>query len=274
MGRFTEEHINFLKEMISKGKEKYQPEWEKIKKPLMDAMREFREKLFQIFKEESEEHIKKKTWEKEENKFYEIVRELKLGEIFIFAVDYDKETWEKIKNLFEEIKNLPPRKEEMYGILEKLVKNKNENKIAGSTTYWTILLSVFYPEWYFPADNNVLGEKIRNKINIQEFWGGAANPNTIKDGRELYNILYDIKQNLGIETMLELGFYLYKYAKEKPSLEPTGAQNKNTSLSSIINAINTKPFLILAGISGTGKTQIARLIAWAMSEENNNKKEG
>jgi transcriptional regulator NrdR family protein len=50
--------------------------------------------------------------------------------------------------------------------------------------------------------------------------------------------------------------------------------NSNKSLPSIIHAINTKPFLILAGISGTGKTQIARLIAWAMSEENNNKKEG
>jgi len=49
---------------------------------------------------------------------------------------------------------------------------------------------------------------------------------------------------------------------------------EGTRLSSLLNAIQTKPFLILAGISGTGKTQIARLIAWAMSEENNNKKEG
>ncbi|MCM8789382.1 MAG: hypothetical protein NC907_06305, partial [Candidatus Omnitrophica bacterium] len=40
------------------------------------------------------------------------------------------------------------------------------------------------------------------------------------------------------------------------------------SIPSILNALHTKPFLILAGISGTGKTQIARLIASAMSTQN------
>ena len=44
----------------------------------------------------------------------------------------------------------------------------------------------------------------------------------------------------------------------------------STHLSSILNALQTKPFLILAGVSGTGKTQIARLIAWAMSSEEEN----
>jgi len=47
--------------------------------------------------------------------------------------------------------------------------------------------------------------------------------------------------------------------------------NSNKSLSSIINAIKTKPFLILAGISGTGKTQIARLIAGKWEEGIKNK---
>ncbi|MEO0233197.1 MAG: hypothetical protein ABIL90_04545 [candidate division WOR-3 bacterium] len=39
------------------------------------------------------------------------------------------------------------------------------------------------------------------------------------------------------------------------------------NISKIINALLTKPFLILAGVSGTGKTQIARIIANVMSEE-------
>jgi ATP-dependent Clp protease ATP-binding subunit ClpA len=60
-------------------------------------------------------------------------------------------------------------------------------------------------------------------------------------------------------------------ANKKENSTPS---TSNQSLFSILNALQTKPFLILAGISGTGKTQIARLIAWAMSEENNNKKEG
>lgn len=44
-------------------------------------------------------------------------------------------------------------------------------------------------------------------------------------------------------------------------------QEKGTPLFQILTALNTKPFLILAGISGTGKTQIARITAGVMSEE-------
>ena len=44
-------------------------------------------------------------------------------------------------------------------------------------------------------------------------------------------------------------------------------KTSNESLSPIINALQSKPFLILAGISGTGKTQIARLIAEKWNEQ-------
>jgi energy-coupling factor transporter ATP-binding protein EcfA2 len=52
----------------------------------------------------------------------------------------------------------------------------------------------------------------------------------------------------------------------KEGISTSNTPNSNKSLSSIINAIKTKPFLILAGISGTGKTQIARLIAGKWEE--------
>mgnify|MGYP001773473685 CR=1 FL=1 len=46
--------------------------------------------------------------------------------------------------------------------------------------------------------------------------------------------------------------------------------NKNKySLNQILSAISTKPFIIFAGISGTGKTQIARIIASVMTKEKN-----
>ena len=62
--------------------------------------------------------------------------------------------------------------------------------------------------------------------------------------------------------------------KIKNFLQPNESKSANKSeLLSIINALQTKPFLILAGVSGTGKTQIARLIAWAMSSEEENIKE-
>jgi tRNA A37 threonylcarbamoyladenosine biosynthesis protein TsaE len=42
------------------------------------------------------------------------------------------------------------------------------------------------------------------------------------------------------------------------------SENKTEQIGRILNAINTKPFIILSGISGTGKTQIARIISAGM----------
>ena len=66
-------------------------------------------------------------------------------------------------------------------------------------------------------------------------------------------------------------------SKKEENIKETGktseisdkTKSETSPLSEILNALQTKPFLILAGVSGTGKTQIARLIAWAMSEEEN-----
>jgi hypothetical protein len=66
------------------------------------------------------------------------------------------------------------------------------------------------------------------------------------------------------EKLKELANKLFKEIEEKTS--PGEILPPNSRLSSILNAIQTKPFLILAGISGTGKTQIARLIASVMSK--------
>jgi hypothetical protein len=45
------------------------------------------------------------------------------------------------------------------------------------------------------------------------------------------------------------------------------SENKTEQIGRILNAINTKPFIILSGISGTGKTQIARIISAGMVKE-------
>lgn len=63
-----------------------------------------------------------------------------------------------------------------------------------------------------------------------------------------------------------------KKKKEKES-HPPQSQNSNSKLSPILNALSTKPFLILAGISGTGKTQIARIIASVVSNPSGKKPE-
>nr|BAL58227.1 hypothetical protein HGMM_F55D02C27 [uncultured prokaryote] len=71
------------------------------------------------------------------------------------------------------------------------------------------------------------------------------------------------------EKRIEGLYYLSRFGREKWE-EKESKTNKKVhsipvSLSSILTALETKPFLILAGISGTGKTQIARIIAGVMS---------
>lgn len=73
------------------------------------------------------------------------------------------------------------------------------------------------------------------------------------------------------DERMEALYYLCRYGRE---LRGKSEENEEEELEapllklgSIIKALETKPFLILAGVSGTGKTQIARIIASVMSEE-------
>ena len=66
------------------------------------------------------------------------------------------------------------------------------------------------------------------------------------------------------ENLLKLGKLKIEYG-EYISGKRKMSRGKTYSLLQIISAIRIKPFIIFAGISGTGKTQIARIIASIMS---------
>ncbi|MEO0092347.1 MAG: hypothetical protein ABIK61_06535 [candidate division WOR-3 bacterium] len=52
----------------------------------------------------------------------------------------------------------------------------------------------------------------------------------------------------------------------------SGNNKGKNKIISMLNAIETKPFIILSGISGTGKTQIARIISACLVTNTNNNK--
>lgn len=84
-----------------------------------------------------------------------------------------------------------------------------------------------------------------------------------KNGKKWFNEIYESME----KEIPRKG--VHKTKKEREEILEEEGQNKNSPnhILHILTALNTKPFLILAGVSGTGKTQIARIIANVMSEE-------
>ncbi len=79
----------------------------------------------------------------------------------------------------------------------------------------------------------------------------------------------DYGKDYGIDNLIE---YINKALKGGNDAINNTNEGKpivktGNKLQSILTALNTKPFLILAGVSGTGKTQIARIVAGVMAKE-------
>jgi len=78
---------------------------------------------------------------------------------------------------------------------------------------------------------------------------------------QLSKIIDDIRDNE--EIFEQVKDILNNVSKEEKMIFPL------TEVALLVRAVNTKPFIILAGISGTGKTQLARLVAqrWTTKEK-------
>jgi len=158
------------------------------------------------------------------------------------------------------------------------------------------IISCYYPDEVMSLFKTEHAEEFAKKleINYEEEAEKRYNKNydNLSEGEkfELFNELFMKykEKELGLKRNREDNVLFTRFLYSDEELKPKKSEKSNEekineemeetpkklTLSSILNALQTKPFLILAGISGTGKTQIARLIAGAMSEENNNKKEG
>lgn len=123
--------------------------------------------------------------------------------------------------------------------------------------------------------NTQLIRSILNKRNEFLKQDGDAN---IADKRyragAIYYTLWDIEdEEKGLE-LLKSYLEIYQKYKEEQRSEKTLVTNNtnkntivNTKFRSYITAIKTKPFLLLAGISGTGKSRIVRELARACWDE-------
>ena len=123
--------------------------------------------------------------------------------------------------------------------------------------------------------NTQLIRGILNKRNEFLKQDGDAN---IADERykagAIYYTLWNIEDEEECLRLLNLYLEIYQEYKESKYSEKTLMSNNinkgtitNTKFRSYITAIKTKPFLLLAGISGTGKSRIVRELARACWDE-------
>nr|BAL58225.1 hypothetical protein HGMM_F55D02C25 [uncultured prokaryote] len=256
-----------LKGILREMREKYKKEWEKVEPLLLKEIPEkFRRKLEESGKPEE-------NWLPA---LEEVKGELKKLEIPKFTGIWtpgeenkeDKEDLTKVfTTIYEDFKENPDLEYEKT--LGKYAKGEKGKALPRGTSDWTMFWTLLNPNRYFYIHDRVLkriGEELEKELGREfTFWGGGTTKN-IEVGIEFLNTLWEIKEELGIASMLEVGYYLYRYNLEGEGGHPSETESKGRSLLlPIITAINTKPFLILAGISGTGKTQIARIIANVMS---------
>lgn len=120
-------------------------------------------------------------------------------------------------------------------------------------------------------------QRIREKLKIKNDFLKIGDDADIADERyragTIYYTLWDIVD--GTKGLKILNFYLEIYEKYKLCLNSANMKeepkvvfpNINTYYRLYVSAIKSKPFLLLAGISGTGKSRIVRELARACWEE-------
>ncbi len=100
-------------------------------------------------------------------------------------------------------------------------------------------------------------EEIEYILNYQYFWYPSEKNNFNKSEKEYLNYMNTSESAYSIID--------FSGSKREKTLVPQGV--KNSSCRPFITAIKSKPFLLLAGISGTGKSRIVRELARACWDE-------
>ncbi|AMM54972.1 hypothetical protein TQ32_04495 [Pyrococcus kukulkanii] len=167
-------------------------------------------------------------------------------------------------------------KNEISELMEDVLKEPNI-KVTTVTSWMTIMNpNVFFPVSFYVFPENLWG--LLERISaISRFWGGDTKPDESPDLYfGLLSVLHKVKKRIGASTMLEIAYYLTKTTPEdienimsllnnsskKNSDLLEWLRNENLSypyylVSQFYIALKTKGFVILSGLSGTGKTKIA-----------------
>ena len=265
-----------LEAILRKEREKYHEEWKEKRNSILqnvERLRDFAKK----------DHI---TGEDVKHIHSSITKELKLltGVEIIW-------TWggkgAKVEEFFsrpgfrnlllkaEKIENVDDA-EELQELLIKVIKGRHTK--LSTVSSW---LCVMNPKVFYPMHKQTLPKQVREKIGIRKIWGGNTNERSIQEYMTFLKTINKINKKLGIETMIESAFYLSRFRGSDNNRRPQkrtigrylsyrGYFYSQHLVSQFYTALKTKGFVILSGLTGTGKTKIAQELAELLDGSKNN----
>ncbi|MCD6524098.1 MAG: AAA family ATPase [Thermococcus sp.] len=266
-----------LEAILRKEREKYHEEWKRKEKAVFQNI----EKLRNLAKKDhiTEEDIKRIhddaieqlksltgikilwTWGGKDAKIEEFLNRQEFKTLLSKA--------EGIKNVTEA--------EELQKLFIEVTQGKHTK--LSTVSSW---LCVMNPQVFYPMHAQTIPKQLREKLGLNVIWGGKTNERGIKEYLTFLKILERINKKLGIETMIESAFYLSRFKGS----DDNGKPPKRTTLrkylsykgylyplhlvSQFYTALKTKGFVILSGLTGTGKTKIAQELAELLDGSKNN----
>ena len=190
-----------LKQVLRELRERHEDEWNSIKEQIFEKIAELKDL---VKKESLEEYI---------SRIAEIVGDLH-GKIFFWWVG-DPEGLRRFLSLQEvrELLNLAEGMNEltqMQLIGEKLrnaITASRRNRIGAGMTTFSSWLSVFNPKFFMPTWRGTINRYLRNDFGIEEFYLARD----IEKFIEFTKTVKEVANELRIDSMIEVAFYLSKY---------------------------------------------------------------
>lgn len=175
-------------------------------------------------------------------------------------------TYDEIFNSLKKYYSIPRHRADLSDIddLESWNKSKYINRIKQTAMK-------YLPEQYFILDE--VNETYRLCDEIAQY---VTDSNFVKEFKEAVEFLENKYFNKGVKDIVKEKEITNKSQEEVINhihsyITSQGYEYDYTLISNLYLSLKTKPFVILAGISGTGKSKIARLFAQALgaTRENN-----
>ena len=263
-----------LREVLKDLRDRYHEEWLSRKNELIESLSKIKDILLQNEELSNEEADRVK----------ELIQSLP-GDLKLFETSASRDysqfiNHELVKNLLKVARdvndeNFDEKLDEIARIMEKI---KSSGSLAGfgisKCTSWMSIVNwkFFMPTWSRWSDESTFiapfNAKLVEKVSLRRFWGG----NWDIDGfKEFFRVVKRLKDEFGIEDMIEIAYYLSKYSRDTGQPpnnvgtsgkndvdEENGNEELKEQIEKIGHVLKTKKQVILYGPPGTGKTYVAK----------------